>query len=73
MAFNVPGARDDAAWEKRFDGIKFNSDEPGSADNFHAFKSRYELSLRASRTELVTSAKPASAAAGASAGAAEAA
>ena len=73
MAFVPPGARDNAAWEKRFENIKFDSDERNSADNFHAFKSRYELSLKASRTELVTSAQPAAAAAGANAGAVEAA
>ena len=73
MAFVRPGARDDAAWEKRFENIKFDSDERSSADNFHAFKSRYELSLKASRTELVTTAKPAAAAGGAAAGVIEAA
>ena len=67
MAFAAPGARDDAAYEKRFEGIKFNSDEAGSEDAFHTFKSRYELSLKASRTQLVASAKPPPAAAGAAA------
>ena len=70
MAFQAPLPRDDAAWEKRFDNIKFDSDDPECGDAFHNFKSRYELSLKASRTMLLTSPKPAVAAHDPTAGAA---
>ena len=61
MAFQPPAARDDAAWERRFENCQFDSDDPDAADLFHNFKKRFELSLRASRTVLVTSPKPADA------------
>ena len=59
MAFAPPSARDDAAWERRFENCTFNSDDSDASDLFHNFKKRFELSLKASRTELVTQPKPA--------------
>ena len=66
-AWAPPSPRDDASWEKRFESIKFNSDDAGAPDAFHNFKRRYELSLRASHSSLLLTPKPPAAAAGAAA------
>ena len=50
-SFATPSSRDDAAWEKRFSNLTFDTDdEAHAADNFYRFKKRVELILTASKT-----------------------